>query len=82
MLFSFFYNQHGEFNSAIRCIIIKDNAHDGSDGYATVQSGGVNQRHAIIYFKSYHGRDVDFHIEIYGDVRRWWFLFGKTEMET
>lgn len=78
----FFTMQQGYFGSPIRCILIKDNARDGSDGYATVQSGGVNQRQVVIYFKSHHSRDIDFNIEIYGDARHWWILFGKTEFET
>lgn len=82
VLFIFSNFKHGEFNTKIRCIIIKDNSRDRSDGYATVQSGGVNQGHVFIYFKSYHGRDIDFNIEIYGDARQWWILFGRTEIDT
>lgn len=62
--------------------MIKDNAIDGTNHkYATVQSGGVNYRHAVIYYQSLHGRNVDFTIDIYGDASMRWILFGQTEVQ-
>lgn len=48
--------------------MIKDNARDGSGGFATVESGGVNYRYVTIYFRSQRGGDINFDVGIYGDA--------------
>lgn len=48
--------------------MIKDNARDGSGGFATVKSGGINYRNAVIYFRSQRGGDINFDVGIYSDA--------------
>lgn len=50
--------------------MMKDNARDGTGAFATVQSGGVNYRHVVIYFRTQRGGDINFDVGIYGDGSR------------
>lgn len=52
--------------SPIACVMIKDQAKDGSGGYATIKEGGFNYRHVTINFKSQRGKDIQFAVDIYG----------------
>lgn len=47
--------------------MIKDNARDGSGGFATVKSGGVGYRSVLMYFRTQRGGDINFDVGIYGD---------------
>lgn len=46
---------------------MRDNATDGSGGFAMVKEGGINYKHVVINFKSQRGKDIRFKIEMYPD---------------
>lgn len=62
----YFFDQVGEFPYPIMCIHIKDIASNGTGGFAMIEEGGLNYRHARIYFKSQTGSDIRFNVDIYG----------------
>lgn len=47
--------------------MIKDNATDGTGGFAMIKAGGINYRFVVIYFKSQTGSDIRFSVEIYAE---------------
>lgn len=44
---------------------MKDNATDGTGGFAMIKAGGINFRYVVIYFKSQTGSDIRFSVDIY-----------------
>ncbi|CAK1547759.1 unnamed protein product [Leptosia nina] len=50
----------------IKAIYVKDNARNGTGGYATISSGGVGERFVVINLKSNRSYGFNFTTTIYG----------------
>lgn len=45
--------------------MMRDNATDGTGGFAMIKEGGINFKYVKIYFKSQTGHDIRFVVDIY-----------------